>query len=37
VFVVTVMTYRPGGAGESSDVLAGRVAHVALALFADAH
>ena len=23
VFVVTVMTYRAGGAGESSDVLAG--------------
>lgn len=33
VYVVTVMTYRPGGAGESSDVLAGRVARVALARF----
>ena len=30
VFVVTVMTYRRGGAGHSSDVLAGRVARVAL-------
>lgn len=34
VFVVTVMTYRQGGAGKASDVLAGRVAHLALARFA---
>jgi len=33
VFVVTVMTYRPTGAGRSSDVLAGRVARVALTRF----
>jgi hypothetical protein len=33
VFVVTVMTYRAAGAGVSSDVLAGRIAHVALARF----
>ena len=32
-FVVTVMTYRPAGAGVSSDVLAGRVAAVALRRF----
>ena len=31
--VVTVMTYRPSGAGVSSDVLAGRVAAVALRRF----
>ena len=31
--VVTVMTYRPAGAGVSSDVLAGRVAAVALRRF----
>ncbi len=37
VFVVTVMTYRAGGAGESSDVLAGRVARIALARFAGRH
>ena len=36
VFVVTVMTYRPGGAGQSSDVLAGRVARIALARFSPA-
>ena len=30
VFVVTVMTYRRDGAGQSSDVLAGRVARIAL-------
>jgi beta-lactamase class A len=35
VFVVTVMTYRRGGAGKSSDVLAGRVARLALTRFAD--
>jgi len=34
VFVVTVMTYRANGAGRSSDVLAGRVARLALARFA---
>jgi beta-lactamase class A len=34
VFVVTVMTYRSGGAGVSSDVLAGRVAGGALRRFA---
>jgi hypothetical protein len=34
VFVVTVMTYRAGGAGESSDVLAGRIARIALTRFA---
>ena len=34
VFVVTVMTYRAGGADPSSDVLAGRVARVALRGFA---
>jgi len=34
VFVVTVMTYRARGAGESSDVLAGRVARAALSRFA---
>ena len=33
VFVVAVMTYRPAGAGRSADVLAGRVAAVALARF----
>jgi len=33
VFVVTVMTYRAGGAGPSSDVLAGRVARIALVRF----
>lgn len=33
VYVVTVMTFRPAGAGLSSDVLAGRVARVALAHF----
>jgi len=33
VFVVTVMTYRSSGAGPSSDVLAGRVARVALRRF----
>ena len=37
VFVVTVMTYRAGGAGESSDVLAGRVARIALKRFARSH
>jgi hypothetical protein len=36
VFVVTVMTYRPQGAGRASDVLAGRVARVALERFAGA-
>ena len=33
VFVVTVMTYRQGGAGKSSDVLAGRVARVRACAF----
>jgi hypothetical protein len=33
VFVTAVMTYRPGGAGTSSDVLAGRVAAAALHRF----
>jgi hypothetical protein len=33
VFVVGVMTWRSGGAGTSSDVLAGRCAEVALARF----
>jgi hypothetical protein len=33
VFLVTVLTYRISGAGVSSDVLAGRVAKVALARF----
>jgi hypothetical protein len=33
VFIVAVMTYRPAGAGTSSDVLAGRVAALALARF----
>ena len=33
VFVTAVMTYRPGGAGTSSDVLAGRVAAAALRRF----
>ena len=33
VFVVAVMTYRPAGAGVSSDVLAGRVGSAALARF----
>lgn len=33
VFVVSVMTYRIGGAGVSSDVLAGRVARVAHSRF----
>jgi hypothetical protein len=33
-FVVTVMTWRPGGAGISSDILAGRIAMVALRRFA---
>jgi Beta-lactamase enzyme family len=32
-FVVTVMTWRPGGAGASSDLLAGRIAQVALRRF----
>lgn len=32
-FVVSVMTYRPGGAGIASDVLAGRVARLALDRF----
>jgi len=32
-FVATVMTYSPGGVGTSSDVLAGRVAHISLARF----
>ncbi len=32
-FVVTVMTWRPSGAGLSSDVLAGRVAQAALRVF----
>lgn len=32
-FVVTVMTWRPSGAGLSSDVLAGRIAQAALGLF----
>jgi hypothetical protein len=36
VFVVTVMTYRGAGAGVSSDVLAGRVARIALARFSAA-
>ena len=31
--VVTVMTYRPGGAGVASDVLAGKVASAALRRF----
>lgn len=35
VFVVSVMTWRPGGVGLSSDVLAGRCAQVALARFRD--
>ncbi len=33
VFLATVMTYRAGGVGVSSDLLAGRVAGVALARF----
>jgi hypothetical protein len=33
VFVAAVMTYRPSGAGKSSDVLAGRVAEAALRRF----
>ncbi len=33
VFVVTVMTYRAHGAGQSSDALAGRVARIALVRF----
>ncbi len=33
VFVVSVMTWRPGGVGTSSDVLAGRCAQVALDRF----
>jgi beta-lactamase class A len=33
VFVIGVMTWRPGGVGTSSDVLAGRCAQVALARF----
>ena len=33
VFLVTVMTYRAGGAGTTSDILAGRVAAIALARF----
>ncbi|MEP6893250.1 MAG: serine hydrolase [Gaiellaceae bacterium] len=33
VFLATVMTYRAGGAGISSDILAGRVAAVAFARF----
>jgi hypothetical protein len=36
VFVVTVMTYRAQGAGRLSDVLAGRVAQLALRRFAAA-
>ena len=32
-FVATVMTYRSGGAGTASDVLAGRVARIALDRF----
>jgi beta-lactamase class A len=32
-FVVSVMTWRPGGAGVSSDVLAGRIARAALLRF----
>jgi beta-lactamase class A len=32
-FVATVMTYRPGGAGIASDILAGRVARMALDRF----
>jgi beta-lactamase class A len=36
VYVVAVMTYRAGGADRFSDVLAGRVAHVALRRFAGA-
>ena len=35
VYVVAVMTYRPWGAGVSSDVLAGRVAAAALGRFRD--
>ncbi len=34
VFVATVMTYSPGGAGSTSDVLAGRVARVSFDRFA---
>jgi hypothetical protein len=34
VFVAAVMTYRSGGVGTSSDVLAGRVAAAARARFA---
>ena len=33
VFLATVMTYRAGGVGVSSDILAGRVARLALARF----
>ena len=33
VFLATVLTYRPGGVGVASDVLAGRIAAVALARF----
>ena len=33
VFLATVMTYRAGGVGVSSDILAGRVASLALARF----
>jgi hypothetical protein len=33
VFVVTVMTYRADGAGESSDILAGHVTRIALGRF----
>jgi hypothetical protein len=33
VFLATVMTYHQGGVGVASDVLAGRVAAVALARF----
>jgi hypothetical protein len=33
-FVVVVMTYAPGGAGDASDVLAGRVARAALSVLA---
>ncbi len=32
-FVVSVMTYRPGGAGSASDALAGRVARIAFDRF----
>ena len=35
VFVVTVMTYRRGGAGPGSDILAGRIARAALTRYRD--